>query len=88
MKLTQKIDLAKESTQIRPQEVVMYKSSMLKKTNDGFVMRSDKKVNPYETVHEKSMKYEIVTSNDDVKSTSSEEHQSSGLLTVNIKKHR
>lgn len=53
----------------------MYKSSMMKKANDSFLIRSDKKVNPYETTKEKSMEYQIVPVYDDVKSTSSEEHQ-------------
>lgn len=75
MVLTQSIDLGQESRQIRPQEVVMYKSSMMKKANDSFLIRSDKKVNPYETTKEKSMEYQIVPVYDDVKSTSSEEHQ-------------
>jgi hypothetical protein len=69
--LTQNIDLGQESRQIRPQEVFMYKSSMMKRANDSFVMRSDKKVNPYETIKEKSMEYQLVPVYDDIKSTSS-----------------
>ena len=47
MVLTQYIDLGKESREIRPQEVAVYRSSMLKKGGENVIIRTDKKVNPY-----------------------------------------
>ncbi len=52
------------------------------------MIRTDKKVNPYESTLEKSTEYQIVPIYEDAKSTSSEEQSASGLLTVNIKKLR